>query len=240
MSRVTIGTGGDYPVGENDDAAAAFRAALSAGHRWLVLTGVSAGSNHNLPYLFKTATSGKCVNFDDYREGQSMRLRIEGPGAGLSPIRRAVDATLFYSGGSAESDLSYLTFTGLTFDGADFASPYPLCEFKGIDHSYFEDCEFLDSAADGLSMGGGFQASATRFVHCRFNDNGGNGLTVLKGIDHTFVGGESKNNGRHGIFWQSATAQQGRRQSQRHRRAQRSRHPVDLRRDPCLNTTACG
>jgi hypothetical protein len=163
VARVTIGTGGDYPV--NGSLSTAIYSALNDGHRWLVFI---KGDEFDQP-----------INLDLYGGGS---LRLEAAGPYIGQFNRDYDSSLgplFFANTTAWD----LHFTGLTFADihSSSADPAPLCEFRNIGFSYFKNCAWVESNGGGLKLGA-TQAAVITMIAPKFMLNRRYGLFIDGGV----------------------------------------------------------
>jgi hypothetical protein len=186
-TRVTIGTGGDYPTTANTDHADVFRQALADGHRWLVLT--------DSGYNFWTQ-----VNLDDY--ASKPFLRLQGAGPTMTNIWPDEDQTLFKSSTAAiwSIYLDGVSCVGLSKEG----DGEPLCRFDSVQHAYIRNSGFMRNGKrgaenvtgrSGLYLGFGGQARVVTIFHGYFVHNADAGLRMQNAAGVVMIGSLVERNG---------------------------------------------
>lgn len=174
--RVFIGTAHSEPGTSFPNSAGGVKDALGAGHQWLVFTEPLC--------TFESAVDLAAFPGSD--------LRLEGGGPGITTIQRG------FAGGpillNSNPDKGWrLSFTGLAFDGRKdiYATSGDLCEFEYTYLSHFENCEWRNSAGNGLRF---HSIQAHLFLSCHFSNNEQNGLFLAGTNQATIMGGSAREN----------------------------------------------
>jgi Right handed beta helix region len=175
MSYTVIGR--DYAASD-----AGLRAALAAGHRWLVFEA--------------DVWLGAPLDLSHYAAPHA--LRLEGAGGRLTSIARGFAGDALIKQSTTGSDVWRLYASGMLFSGerATFSGGANLLLFRAND-CFFEDCTFRNSPTHGIEIRTS-APSRFAFVACRWDHNFGSGLFIEGHTGFTATGGAVRNNAGNG------------------------------------------
>lgn len=132
-------------------------------------------------------------------------------GYGLNSTRfvRDCPGPLIKSSAASDSEIKYLHFYGISFDGRKniYSNASPLLHIAAADGSFFERCRFANNAGDGVRFGRyvgtdiDYGISMSRFISCEFSNNDQSGLFVDSYDDLSLIGCSFESNGHAGAYF---------------------------------------